>query len=222
MQGLLSRMRWRVPSEGRVAAAVHDVFLGDTLVLILRGGLAPIVTIECCPYHVPLFLRVFAALKPAGQRALVHFCDERLELLAVDYTIAIAVDLVPRIVHLLLESFTVRNAAFFIVWDAQGRLEGLLGLLLGLSEGLLPVPDIVLQGLEEIFLALELLRSEQICAVPRLALLPLLLLLLALCAAFDGDLRVIDISRHLALLLCGGLVVSGGLGLCGFVLRHSV
>ena len=106
-------------------------------------------------------------------------------------------DLVPGIINLRLESFSVVRAALF-VGDAQRCLKRLLGLVLGIGEGFLPLPNVVLKRREEIHLTLELLRSELIGAVPGFALLSLPLLLLT------------------------GLLLGGGLCLCGFYFSHRV
>ena len=158
-----------------MATDVHDVLFGNTL--IERLGIAAIVAIEGGPEHVPLFLRIISALKSASNRALVHLTHEGLELFAIDYAVSVAVNLVPGIVDLLLESFSVFISAL-LFGDAQRCLELLLGLLLGICESFLPFPNVVLKRREETLLTLELLRSEKIGAVPGFALLPLLLLLL--------------------------------------------
>ena len=134
-------------SEGCMSAAVHDVLLSDTLIKIFGSSFAAIVTIEGSPEHVPFCFRVLSALQSAVYRACVHLHHEFLELIALDDAIAFAVDLVPRIVHFFLECFSVCGAAFF-VRDAQRCLERLLCLSLSLSEGLLPLPDVVLQRCE--------------------------------------------------------------------------
>ena len=131
-----------------MSAAVHDVLLSDTLILIFGSSFAAIVTIEGSPEHVPFCFRVLSALESTVYRALVHLHHELLELVALDDAIAVAVDLVPRIVHFFLERFSVRGAAFFVVRDAQRCLERLLCLFLSLGEGLLPLPDVVLQRRE--------------------------------------------------------------------------
>ena len=163
-------------SEGCMATDVHDILFGNTLVV--RLGIATVVAIEGGPEHVPLLLRIISALKSASNRALVHLSHELLELFAVDNAVSLAVDIVPGIVDLLLESFSVGRSALLFVGDAQRCLKRLLGLLLGICESFLPFPNVVLKRREEPLLTLELLRSEKIGAVPGFALLSLLLLLL--------------------------------------------
>ena len=199
-----------------MATDVHDVLFGNTLVV--RLGIAAVVAIEGGPEHVPLLLRIISALKSASNRALVHFTHEGLELFAVDYAVSVAVDLVPGIVDLLLESFSVGRSALLFVGDAQRCLERLLGLLLGICESFLPFPNVVLKRREEPLLTLQLLRSEKIGAVPGFALLSLLLLTfgrraVGRCAAGRGI---------LGLLGGGGLLLGGGLSLCGFCFSHGL
>ena len=199
-------------SEGRMATNVHDILFGNTIVE--RLGIATIVAIEGRPDHVPLLLCILSALKSASNRAIIHLTHEGLELFAVNNAVSVAVYLVPGIVDLLLESFSISRAAFFFVWDSQRCLERLLGLLLGICEGFLPFPDVVLKRREELLLTLELLRAEKIGAVPGFALLSLLLLLLT--GLSSGGLL------YLLLVGGGGLLLGGGLCLCGFCFSHCV
>ena len=99
-----------------MATDVHDILIGNTLVV--RLGIATVVAIEGGPEHVPLLLRIISALKSASNRALVHLSHELLELIAVDNAVSLAVDIVPGIVDLLLESFSVGRSALLFVGDA--------------------------------------------------------------------------------------------------------
>ena len=107
-------------SEGCMAADVHDILFGNTLVGVLGRALATIVTIEGGPEHVPLRFGVLAALESAGKSAFIHLSHEVLELFAIDLCLFVFVTAVlePRIVDLLLEGFSVRGTALLVVRDA--------------------------------------------------------------------------------------------------------
>ena len=133
-------------SVGCKAADVHKIIFSNTLVLKL--GIATIVAIEGGPDHIPLLFGVISALKSAGNCTIVHLVHEGFELIEVYDAVSVAVDLIPRIIDLLLENYSVSGAAFLFVGDAQRCLERLLGLLLGISEGGLPFLDVDLKRCE--------------------------------------------------------------------------
>ena len=124
--------------------------------LVERLGFATIVAIKSSPDHVPFLLRVVSALKPASHIMIVYSDKVGLELFAVNNVIAVC-DLVPNVVYFLLVSFSGFFAARLVFRDAHLLHECFMSLLLRISEGLLPLPYIVLQWCEEAFLTFDLL-----------------------------------------------------------------
>ena len=140
-----------------MTAYINDVFFGHAFVGTLgTWGVSTIVLIEGLPDHIPLLIGVIALFKPFVGSVLVHNADEVLEGFLVNRLRAIA-RFVPGVVDLLREHLSCRLAAFLVVRDAKFGLPGLLRLVLGIRESLLPFPYIVLQGREERLLALQLL-----------------------------------------------------------------